>query len=181
MAFLLPSLLFSADDGGSSLQIWLNVLLLILHQSTSVKVTSDEGGPRVMMEQSSPGAERFRGMEREIFDAFEAPGNEEAIERLYGDDFLAINADGSVTSKAEAVEIVEAGHFPVSDTVTTDESRVRRFGDTVVVTGRSQWVTEELTVDVLHTQIWTKRDGAWQMVGWQGTPVNDESAVGPES
>lgn len=132
------------------------------------------------MEQSSPESDRFRKMEREIFDAFEAPGDEETIERRYGDDFLAINADGSVTDKTEAVEIVEAGQFPVSETVANDESQVRRFGDTVVVTGRSQWITEEVTADVRHTQIWTKRDERWQMVGWQGTPVTDESTVGPD-
>lgn len=133
------------------------------------------------MEQSSPESERFRKMEREIFDAFEAPGDEETIERLYGDDFLAINADGSVTDKTEAVEIVEAGQFPVSETVSNDESQVRRFDGTVVVTGRSRWATEAVTAAVRHTQIWTKQDDGWKMVGWQGTPLTDESSVGPDS
>lgn len=124
----------------------------------------------------------FRELEREVFDAFELPGDAETIESLYSSDFHSINADGSVTTKEEAVDIVDAGRFPVSDTVTNDETWVRRFGDVAVVTGRSKWVLEgDLTAVVRHTQLWAKQEGQWQMVGWQGTPVTEDSAVGPES
>lgn len=112
----------------------------------------------------------IEALQREVFDAFEQPGDAEAINQLYSTDFLAINADGSTSTKEEAKEIVKAGVFPVSKTVTSDETEVRIFGNTAVVTGRSVWEGEQ-TVTVRHTQIWAKEDGEWQMVGWQGTPV----------
>ena len=113
---------------------------------------------------------QLAALQRDVFDAFEQPGDAEAIEQLYSDQFLAINADGSTSTKEEAKEIVESGVFPVSETVENDETQVREFGDTAVVTGRSVWEGEQ-TATVRHTQIWTKEGGEWQMVGWQGTLV----------
>lgn len=114
-----------------------------------------------------------------MFDTFELPGDAETNERLHSSDFLSINVDGSITTKEQAVEIVDTGWFPVSETVTNDETRVRRIGNVAIVTGRSKWVFEdELTAVVRHTQLWTKQDGHWRMVGWRGTPVTEDSEVG---
>lgn len=125
--------------------------------------------------------ELFRKLERDVFDAFERPGDPNAIDRLYSNEFLSINADASLSTKQEAMEVIEAGEFPVSDSITNDNTRVRRFGDTAIITGRSRWITETVTAEVLHTQIWTQQDDQWQMVGWQGTPVTEESALGPDT
>jgi hypothetical protein len=80
------------------------------------------------------------------------------------------------------VEVVEAGRFPVVEEVVNDETRVRLFGETAMVTGRSKWVDPEGegTGVVRHTMIWVKEDGRWQMAGWQGTPLPGEAAYGPE-
>lgn len=121
-------------------------------------------------------------LEREIFDAFELPGDSSAIERLYHEDFLSINADGSTSTKQEVVEIVEQGVFPVSEEVSNEDALVRRFGDIAIITGRSEFVdpADELTTEVAHTQTWVNEDGQWQMVGWQGTPVEGAPAAGPD-
>ena len=37
------------------------------------------------------------------------------------------------------------------------------------------------TAVVRHTMTWVKKDGCWQMAGWQGTPLPGEGAYGPES
>ena len=126
--------------------------------------------------------EFFKQLKREVFDAFELPGDAEAIDRLYSEDFLSINADASYSDKQEAVEVVEAGQRPVVEEVVNDETRVRQFGDTAVITGRSKWVGPEgdCTSVVRHTMTWVKEDGRWQMVGWQGTPLPGEEAYGPE-
>ncbi|REL33790.1 DUF4440 domain-containing protein [Rhodohalobacter sp. SW132] len=126
--------------------------------------------------------ETLQRLEREVFDAFELPGDAGAIDRLYSEDLLAINADASYSDKQEAVEIVEAGRFPFMEEIVNDETRVRQFGDTAVVTGRSKWVDpeDEGTAVVRHTMIWEKEDGRWQMAGWQGTPLPGEGAYGPE-
>ena len=129
---------------------------------------------------SNQDEETLRRLEREVFDAFELPGDAEAIDRLYSEDFLAINADASYSDKQEAVEIVEAGWYV--EEIINDETRVRQFGDTAVITGRSKAVDPEgdRASVVRHTMIWVKEDGRWQMVGWQGTPLPGEAAYGPE-
>lgn len=84
------------------------------------------------MEYSPPEGEELLELEREIFDAFELPGDVAAIKRRYHEDFLSINADGSTSTKQETVEIVEQGVFPVSQRVRNEDSRVRRFGNTAL-------------------------------------------------
>ncbi|WP_406672775.1 DUF4440 domain-containing protein [Natronospira sp.] len=112
-------------------------------------------------ENSNQDEETLQRLEREVFDAFELPGDAEAIDRLYSEDFLAINDDASYSDKQNAVEVVETGRFPVVEEVLNDETRIRRFGETAVITGRSKWVDPEGegTGDVRHTMIWLKEDG----------------------
>jgi ketosteroid isomerase-like protein len=127
--------------------------------------------------------EFFKQLEREVFDAFELPGDAEAIDRLYSEDFLSINADASYSNKQDAVEMVEAARPPVVEEIINDETRVRQFGNTAVITGRSKYVSTEGdlgTVVVRHTMIWVKEDDRWQMVGWQGTALPGEEAYGPD-
>jgi len=140
------------------------------------------GAVEISTVSSAQDEETLRRLEREVFDAFELPGDAEAIDQLYSEEFLSINADASYSDKQEAVEIVEAGQRPVVEKIVNDETRVRQFGDTAVITGRSRWVGPEgdPTAVVRHTMIWVKEDGRWQMAGWQGTPLPGEAAYGPE-
>ena len=126
--------------------------------------------------------EFFKQLERELFDTWELPGDTEVIERMYSEDFLSINADASYSDKQGAIDMVESAVFPVSEEIINDETRLRQFGDTVVQTGRSKWVDPdgELTGWIRHTLIWVHKDDRWQLVGWQGTPVLDETVPGPE-
>lgn len=131
--------------------------------------------------ESSEVAETLKVLERDLFDAFEIPGDADRVDELYGEDFLSINADGSYSDKEDVLEIVENDLFPVSDRITNGETNVRSFGDTAIVSGRSQWYVDGAEVaDVRHTHIWVRDDGDWRMVGWQGTPVNVGSGEVPE-
>lgn len=74
---------------------------------------------------SETNEEFFHNLERELFDAWEEPGDAEAIERLYSDSFLSINADGSHSTKEEAVEVIDADQFPVCESIENNETKVR--------------------------------------------------------
>ena len=128
---------------------------------------------------STESEETFRSLERELFNAYGKQPDLEAIDRLYADSFLAINADGSVTDKGQVIEFLKSGLWP-SDRITSDEFRVRRYGDVAVITGRSTYFKEGQKVGaVRHTQVWAKLDGRWRLVGWQGTSLPDEDHWGP--
>lgn len=121
----------------------------------------------------------FLELEREFFNACEQPGDAETIDQLYSSDFFSINADGSVSTKQGALEVIEAGVFPVCEEIRNDETMVRQYGDTAILTGRSTWIADDMEATVRHTQIWVKQDTGWELVGWQGTPVDEDSGVGP--
>lgn len=132
---------------------------------------------------SNENEEFFKQLAREVFDASEMPADAEVFDRLYSENFLSINADASYSTKQEALDLIEAGHFLGVEEIIDDETRVRQFGNTAVITGRSKYVGPEEdpgTVVVRHTMIWVKEDDRWQMVGWQGTPLPGEEARGPE-
>lgn len=117
----------------------------------------------------------FHRLQRQLFDAFTLPGDPTVVDQLYSEDFFSINADGSTSDKQGAIEMVDEGVFPTSEEVQVEETMVRRFGDSAVVTGRSRWINSDPdpTVTVRHSQIWVQEDGEWQLVGWQGTPISE--------
>ena len=133
------------------------------------------------MGTTAPDEEELRELQREFFEACELPGDVQTIDRLYSEEFFSINADGSTSVKEDVLETFEEGRFPVSESVTFDETKIRQYEDTAIITGRSTWTNpdSDLTTVVRHTQTWVREDGRWQLVGWQGTPIAGEAGLGP--
>lgn len=125
---------------------------------------------QIETKQADKDEQAFRKLERGMFDAFEGKPNLDALERFFSDDFFSINADGKTDNKQQTLEALRSGKFQV-DKITSDEFRLRRNGDTAVITGRSLYFKNGQNVgEVRHTQIWIKHNGRWQLLGWQGTP-----------
>jgi hypothetical protein len=104
--------------------------------------------------------------EQAMFASFGA-GDAEAFGRLAGDDYLTINANGVMTDKAGALQLVPG--FKGS-TSTLSEQQRRVYGSTVLSTGRAQFKMKGLPVaEIFYTAVWVLRDGRWQFVNWQGT------------
>lgn len=95
-----------------------------------------------------------------------------ALEQLIGDDLLYVHSSGVPEHKSLYLERVTNGHY---DYKGLDYSRreFRVLGDTVLVDG-------DLNISLLlkgtpraivsrFLQVWTRRDGRWQMVSWQST------------
>jgi hypothetical protein len=113
----------------------------------------------------------FRKLERAMFDATEGKPDLKAVDRIWADDFFSINHDGSSLNKQQTMDFMRAGHI-LADRITSDEFRLRRYGSTAVITGRSAYFMNGHRLgEVRHTQIWTRRKGRWQLAGWQGTPL----------
>src|SRR5262249_36611488 len=97
-----------------------------------------------------------------------------AFERLLADDVKQIDPEGKVLSKAEIVANAKSGNvkFEVGQ---SDDVKVRVYGDTAVLNGR--W-TEKSTDKgkpfagtLQMTIVWVKRNGKWQVVSDQVTPI----------
>ena len=98
-----------------------------------------------------------------------------ATDRLLADNWININADGSVTTKAKLLELLKAGSFTILS-IENDEVKVRVFGDAAIVTGRSTTKragegSEILTRQVRFTRVYAKNHGRWQVVSAHNTMI----------
>jgi ketosteroid isomerase-like protein len=98
-----------------------------------------------------------------------------ANDRLLADNWINVNPDGSVTTKAKLLELLKAGSFTIQS-IENDEVMVRVFGDAAVVTGRSTTKRagergEILTRQVRFTRVYVRDHGRWQVVSAHNTPI----------
>ena len=98
-----------------------------------------------------------------------------ANDRLLADNWINVNADGSVTTKAKLLELLKAGSFTILS-IENDEVMVRVFGEAAVVTGRSTTKRagesgEILTRQVRFTRVYARNQGRWQVVSAHNTLI----------
>ncbi len=105
--------------------------------------------------------------------------NLNALGSLYADGYYSIGPDGTSSSKEELLNDLKSGKDSISS-ATTDDMKVARHGDTVVVTSR--WTAKEMLEgkDVSGqsrwTDVWVKRAGRWQVVTTHGSDTTDKDA-----
>ena len=114
-------------------------------------------------------ADEIRRLERE-YDAAAARGDAEALGRLQTDDFR-MTARGRVTTGAEFLARVKSNNPPrdVVESLTTDDTQVRVYGDTAVTTGNWKRVSKnaegkDTSAQGFFTRVWVRRGGGWRMV-----------------
>jgi ketosteroid isomerase-like protein len=102
-------------------------------------------------------------------------GDPEAHDRLLAADWTNINTNGTVTTKPQLLALLKSSPFTFLSIEDEDVS-VRIFGETAVVTGRSTRKRagpsgEAVTQAVRFTRVYAERDGRWQVVSAQTTPI----------
>ena len=90
-----------------------------------------------------------------------------ALERIYADDFIGIGPSGTVRTKPQVL-VDFTSHDLKFQSITTDDVRIRVYGNTVVETGRSTMVGQDkgrvVPRDNRFTRVWVRRQGRWQLV-----------------
>ena len=99
----------------------------------------------------------------------------EVNDRLLADDWMNTNANGTVTTKAQLLELIKAGIFKIRS-IETDDVKLRVYTDCVVVTGRSTSTREGrdgqvTTGQVRFTRVYAKIGNRWRIVSGQSTPI----------
>jgi ketosteroid isomerase-like protein len=97
----------------------------------------------------------------------------EANDRLLANNWININPDGSVTTKAQLLELIEAGSFKIA-LIENDEVLVRVYGKMAVVTGRSTTTragqgSEIISRQVRFTRVYDGSSGRWLVVSAHNT------------
>ena len=98
-----------------------------------------------------------------------------ALQRLYADDYMSTDLEGSSWNKAEDIEIDTKGMFKLLS-FKLDDMKVRVYGDTAVVTGRiaskgKDVGNKDVSARYRFTDVFVKRDNRWQCVSSASTPI----------
>lgn len=90
-----------------------------------------------------------------------------ALDRIYAPDFIGIGPSGRVRSKPQVLSDFTSGDLKFQS-ITTDEVRVRVYGNTAVETGRSTMDGKDkgktVPRDNRFTRVWVKQHGHWRLV-----------------
>jgi ketosteroid isomerase-like protein len=101
-------------------------------------------------------------------------GDVAALEKYTSDDYTFIGRNGTLSDKARTMTGIKSGDIKITTNDLSD-LRVRVYGDTAVVTGRANTKGtiggKDISGPVLFTRVYIKKDGRWQSVAFQQTPV----------
>jgi ketosteroid isomerase-like protein len=90
-----------------------------------------------------------------------------ALDRIYANDFIGIGPSGRVRTKPQVISDFTSGDLKFQS-ITTDDVRVRVYGNTAVETGRSimsgQDKGKTVPRDNRFTRVWVKQQGRWRLV-----------------
>jgi ketosteroid isomerase-like protein len=130
------------------------------------KSLDDEGG-------------RILGLEGAWNHALEAK-DVKALDMILANTFVAIDIDGSVSSKSEFLESIKAPGYQPSQAV-TEQSNVQVYGDAAVVVGTFRVKGTEKGKPYVHRErfadTWIKVHGTWQCVASTGTLIAAKPAA----
>ena len=90
-----------------------------------------------------------------------------ALKRIYADDFIGVGPSGTVRTKPQVISDFTSGDLRFQS-ITTEDVRVRVYGNAAVETGRSKMDGQDKGRAVPHdtrfTRVWIKQQGRWRLV-----------------
>ena len=121
-------------------------------------------------------ARQVAQLERDLVSAI-GRGDLQTYDRIVADDYVAFEASGRTSPKAEILASYRSGARKYTDLTIFDvEGRV--FGDTAVVTAKTKGFRREGDRDVpnrvRYIRVYAKRGGQWRAVAQMAAPVPEE-------
>ncbi len=101
-------------------------------------------------------------------------GDVATLDKLYVDDYIAINILGRARTKAEVLEDLKSGKVKF-EAIEVTETKVRVYGDTALVNStaniKGHFGDTDISGQWRSVRVWVKRKGKWQSVSFQATRV----------
>ena len=102
--------------------------------------------------------------------------NSAALESIASDDYIFISAMGRMMNRGEHIASLQSGDIKY-DTLTSEDVKVRAYGDTAIltarITGRGSARGEDFSGQFFVTRVFVKRGGRWVVVSGQATPAKE--------
>jgi ketosteroid isomerase-like protein len=96
------------------------------------------------------------------------------LERHLSDDYVSTFPDGAVLDKKGEIAALKSGAVALTE-MTPGEMKVRVYGETAVITGRSSIKAnvngQEISGEFRFTDIWVKQSNRWMAVASQVTRI----------
>jgi ketosteroid isomerase-like protein len=112
-------------------------------------------------------------MEEELFEIERAfadaivKNDLDGIGRLVAEDWIIIGPDGEIVDRPRFFDVIKSGAL-AHDVMESEDSRVRVYRDTAVVTAttrtKGKFMGQEFSTRERATDVFIKRDGRWQCV-----------------
>jgi ketosteroid isomerase-like protein len=123
-------------------------------------------------------ARELEKLERDLVAAI-GRGDLAAYDRIVADDYVAFEASGKTTPKAEIMASYRSGARKYTDLTIFDvEGRV--FGDTAVVTAKTKGLRKEgernVPNRVRYIRVYAKRNGEWRAAAQMAAPLPPDQA-----
>lgn len=155
------------------------ISMLVIAVSSPAAGQAKRKRPAPAKGQAESREQALRKLEGDWYEAFRQR-DIAALKRLIADDYISTNHDGTLSDKAQEIAAFESGDLLV-ESVALDDVKVRVYGNTAVITGSSTWKGrhrgQESRNRFRHTEVWVRRNGQWQIVSWQGTPIMQKDEV----
>jgi ketosteroid isomerase-like protein len=94
------------------------------------------------------------------------------VNRLLADDYLGINPNGTLETKADALALRRSGTMKISS-MDPINMKVRVYGDTAVVTSQVQVEGHDGERDISgryhYTRVYSHRSGEWKVVSFEAS------------
>lgn len=98
----------------------------------------------------------------------------DTVGRLLADDYLGVNPNGTLETKADALAQQRSGTYRISS-IEPENLKVRVYGDTAVVTSKVQVEGHEGDRDISglyhYTRVYSRRDGQWKVVSFEASRI----------
>lgn len=141
-------------------------------QQSTTQTTSAMASKAEMRTGPASVEQQLKDMEQEWVKASLA-GNGSMLSPLLSEDFVGVDSDGSMRSKADAVARTSKAKFETSEIA---ELRVNQHGDSAIVTGT--WMGKGVDADGKQidtkerfADTWVKKDGKWVCVASASAPL----------
>jgi conserved hypothetical protein len=139
------------------------VIIVLIFTTVSIAVAQKQSAQR---NQNRSVEQVIRQLDYERIQA-QIGANALALNRIYADDFIGIGPSGTVRTKAQVISDFTSADLKFQS-ITTDDVRVRVYGNTAVETGRSTMIGQDkgkaVPRDNRFTRVWVKQDGRWRLV-----------------
>ena len=90
-----------------------------------------------------------------------------ALDRIYADDFIGIGPSGTLRTKKDVLSDFTSGSLRFQS-ITTDDVRIRVYGNAAVETGLSTMKGQDagkvVPEENRFTRVWIKQGGRWRLV-----------------